>query len=783
MGCSGSTAKPSAGGAGGGSSTHGGATSSGKTPQDMRLLEEYSVGQTLGEGAFGVVSNCKHRATGKEYAVKMVDKVETPVDQIKKEAAMMESLDHPNIVKVHGVYYERCFVCIVMDKYVGGDLVDGLQKHLKERGQINCFHVVHVARQMGASIQYLHQNSIVHRDIKGDNYLADRRDITDPQCKVVLTDFGTACNVDVANGERLNAAVGTKIFWAPEFFNKNYGVKVDVWAMGVIKYGLVSGRFPFRDEGDIRAKEVKIPKRVDPKCEDFIKKMLEKKEASRSSSDQVMAHPWLNQTGNGKRVSDDATAAEGEGDEGPQQNLRVDTANDGIKERRQELINRLNKEHENRGGAGSTDQKKGASHLDGNKFTLKEKTGNRMVYEWWDKETTASSGILEHEGKGAGVLSEQANTDIGTFSQMLEEHNIDPRNFGKGEAKTLKQLAGEVDGGAARLMLDATEHKKLVRVCDLVVLILKSGNGGSKRVLIETEEKFPDGRKRVTNRLPGTKKEPYENTRQTAERILREFLKLDPQGVTIDLLKIERVEEENESPSYPGVRTVYRKELVTGEISLSDAGALAKIGLPSNAAWEATDTVGNTKTFNWMTPEQCETMQVALHPKTQEISSLVKAPIGLNEESLRRRLVEGGIDVSVFGAPGTRTLKEFSAELIKGESTLTQDASGALMRVVDVVVLVITRNGGNDLLVQTEHIYPDGSKATLNRLPGAKRRPDENQFLSARRIIRRQLEVDENKAIIDTKVKNIEEEKPSPAYPGIKTVYRKRIISASLTKQ
>merc|ERR1719401_2591107 len=66
--------------------------------QDMRLLEEYSVGQTLGEGAFGVVSNCKHRQTGMEYAVKMVDKVETPVDQIKKEAAMLESLNHPNIV-------------------------------------------------------------------------------------------------------------------------------------------------------------------------------------------------------------------------------------------------------------------------------------------------------------------------------------------------------------------------------------------------------------------------------------------------------------------------------------------------------------------------------------------------------------------------------------------------------------------------------------------------------------------------------------------------------------
>lgn len=130
----------------------------------------------MGEGAFGVVSVCKRRATGEEYAVKMVDKasiwavwvaflgprewcrslaqVETPVEAIKKEADILQSMvrvaqpsnplgdepgkspcgaeDHPNIVKFHGVYYERCFVCIVMDKLDGGDLVEGLQRHLKD---------------------------------------------------------------------------------------------------------------------------------------------------------------------------------------------------------------------------------------------------------------------------------------------------------------------------------------------------------------------------------------------------------------------------------------------------------------------------------------------------------------------------------------------------------------------------------------------------------------------------------------------------------------------------
>jgi serine/threonine protein kinase len=256
----------------------------------MRLLEEYTVGRTLGEGTFGVVLNCKKRSTGEELAVKIVDNVETPVEAIKKEAEMLQSMDHPNIVKFRGVYHERSFVCIVMDKYSGGDLTGGLLKHIEERGQISCFDVVHVAKQMGAGIQYLHNRHVIHRDVKGDNFLMDRKDMTDPQCTIVLTDFGTACSVQP--DERLSSFVGTTNFWAPEFFDKNYGPKVDVWAMGVVMYGLVRGCFPFRDETATRTKEVKL-KRVHPTCEEFIKKMLEKKEQQRYSSDAVMAHKWV----------------------------------------------------------------------------------------------------------------------------------------------------------------------------------------------------------------------------------------------------------------------------------------------------------------------------------------------------------------------------------------------------------------------------------------------------------------------------------------------------------
>lgn len=444
-------------------------------------MDEYAVGQTLGEGAFGVVSVCKKRATGQEFAVKMVDKVETPVEAIKKEADMLASMDHPNIVKFHGVYYERCFVCIVMDKLDGGDLVEGLQRHLKERGQINCLDVVHVAYQMASSISYLHNRNVVHRDVKGDNYLMDRKNMTDGQCKIVLTDFGTACNCKPS--DRLSSGVGTKIFWPPEFFDREYGQKVDVWAMGVIMYGLVSGRFPFRDENDVRNKEVRIPKRVHPVCEEYIRKMLDKSEKTRMSSSEVMAHPWI--AGKfGQTTAGDNKPTEEEGDKEADGMVEAGV-NDGIKERRQELILRMNREAESRKGISTKKQLQNHKHK---KFVVADKIvqGGKASYEWMSEDQVKKDRLLDFDNKSAAPKDDPM--DLAMFRKTLVEHQIDPNVFGVAKAKGLDQLAKEVETGASRLMLDAQQHKKLVRVVDVVVLKLRPSDGS--RLLVESKALF-----------------------------------------------------------------------------------------------------------------------------------------------------------------------------------------------------------------------------------------------------------------------------------------------------
>merc|ERR1719160_1771617 len=144
---------------------------------------------------------------------------------------------------------------------------------------------------MTSSLHYLHQRSIIHRDVKGDNYLCDRNNVVDPDCRIVLTDFGTS--VACTASQRLHEKCGTKLYWSPEFYKLDYSLKVDIFSMGVVMYGLLNGKFPFRDEKDIQTKQVTVPKGTPQECTDFVMSILEKKEDKRADSAKVMADPWI----------------------------------------------------------------------------------------------------------------------------------------------------------------------------------------------------------------------------------------------------------------------------------------------------------------------------------------------------------------------------------------------------------------------------------------------------------------------------------------------------------
>jgi len=772
-----------------------------------QLLDDYLLGEELGQGAFGVVYACSRRGHKDDLrAVKMVDKVETPVKEIKREAEILDKVIHPTIIKFHEVYYEKCFVCIVMDRYMGGDLIAGMQAHWESKGRIPCDEVKNIKRQCIMALEVLHSKGIVHRDVKGDNYLLDRCDILDKDCKVVLTDFGTAIKCKVA--EHVRGHVGTRTYWSPEFYANDYGQKVDVWAFGVIVYGLLEGRFPFKDEEAVKLRKPKLHNDLPANCVDFVRSLLKKEDGRRSSAAEALHHPWIKQ----EEVEVKKVAEEAEDDEdrntprGDQEDWKKDARerlHEGgpkaaNRERRYELVERLE-------NAAQKDDAPGVGlsmHFMQPSFEVAYRHEKKTVkYQWWDPKKVQAEGIWSpdagREVGGAATEEEVTETndtcslfDRGAIETTLADHGVDTSCFGTGESKTLEQFLTEIKSGASRLMLDAAEYKKMVRVVDVVLLrVSYRSASGEKKYLIEMSETFPDGRSRKDlNRLPGTKKEPHENVKKVTARILKDLLGMQDCKVLFDFKSKEVFEEEEYSISYPGVRTVYRKEIVEGQVSTSELPILRRIGAEGKTGeYSFEDFKRNTKYVQWLSESQCKAMTVPVRlraPKsTQTVSGLVMAPIGINEEALAKYLASSGVDVSKFGSDNTRSLTEFANELSNSEAVLARDNRGKVMRVVDVVALRLINEQTKQMLIQTGETYSDGQSKPKNLLPGSKKGSQENQFAAAYRTLDRMLKIDENCVNMDDKVvRIIEEIKDSPSYPGMQTLYRRRIITAELGK-
>eukprot|EP00931_Biecheleriopsis_adriatica_P087316 TRINITY_DN61809_c0_g1_i1.p1 TRINITY_DN61809_c0_g1~~TRINITY_DN61809_c0_g1_i1.p1 ORF type:complete len:764 (+),score=157.88 TRINITY_DN61809_c0_g1_i1:39-2294(+) len=718
------------------------------------LLEEYTLGETLGEGAFGVVKRCRDVKEGKEFACKMVDKVESDMVDILQEKEMLDRVDHPNIVKLHGVYFEKCFVCLVMDKYSGGDLVSSLiDVCAKNGGKPWVPHdTIHAFKQMASAVEHMHSRDLVHRDIKGDNYLLDRPELADKRCRVVLTDFGTV--TELPENGRLKQSSGTKEFWSPEFYARDYGRKVDIWALGVVFFGLFTGRFPFKDKEQVLKKEVKVPARIPEEGKDLILRALERDEKARLTAKETLHHEWMAQEAGSKHDlhAEDEKDATG-------RHMNESKPHAGIKNRRELLLERLVDSNLRKPSERRTVL---VNHTVDN-FKVKDPRaeGGELSYSW----TTAESLKSLPSRLSRASVKDTPTMDFDVFANFLREHRIDTCRFGFGEAKSVDELMEEVQNGSSRIMLDASTHKKIVRVVDVVALrISKTSADGTRRLLIEAEEKFSDGRSRATMLLPGSKKYPYENARQAAQRVLSE-LDLDIKAVSLNFDAFEYQEQETTSPSFPDVRTVYRKEIVDGELSAASSAAKDYV---------ITTKAGITKNMKWMTFQEAERNRVKLSVPKGEVSALVEAPIGMDVAALSEYLTDEKVALSNFGTSGAMSLEKFSEQLIRGEVQIVRAKNGQATVISETVVLELER------LSSGRRLRCAGGQDD-SELPSVAKRPDENVFLVARQFLESVLRIDGNYVDFVGSAKEFcDTTDSSQLYGGLPFMERKLLLQAKV---
>ncbi|XP_070165031.1 serine/threonine-protein kinase MARK2 isoform X7 [Polyergus mexicanus] len=281
-----------------GVSSTGGRLSSRSRTSEEPHIGKYKLLKTIGKGNFAKVKLAKHVPTGKEVAIKIIDKTQLNPGSLQKlfrEVRIMKMLDHPNIVKLFQVIETEKTLYLVMEYASGGEVFDYLVLHgrMKEKEARAKF------RQIVSAVQYCHQKKIIHRDLKAENLLLDS------EMNIKIADFGFSN--EFTPGNKLDTFCGSPPYAAPELFQgKKYdGPEVDVWSLGVILYTLVSGSLPFDGstlrelrERVLRGK-YRIPFYMSTDCENLLKKFLVLNPTKRASlevcDDQnIMKDKWMN---------------------------------------------------------------------------------------------------------------------------------------------------------------------------------------------------------------------------------------------------------------------------------------------------------------------------------------------------------------------------------------------------------------------------------------------------------------------------------------------------------
>uniref|UniRef100_A0A8C3YIQ0 non-specific serine/threonine protein kinase n=1 Tax=Catagonus wagneri TaxID=51154 RepID=A0A8C3YIQ0_9CETA len=234
-------------------------------------IGNYRLQKTIGKGNFAKVKLARHVLTGREVAVKIIDKTQlnpTSLQKLFREVRIMKILNHPNI----------------------GEVFDYLVAHgrMKEKEARAKF------RQIVSAVQYCHQKCIVHRDLKAENLLLDA------DMNIKIADFGFSN--EFTAGNKLDTFCGSPPYAAPELFQgKKYdGPEVDVWSLGVILYTLVSGSLPFDGQNlkELRERvlrgKYRVPFYMSTDCENLLKKLLVLNPVKRGGLQQIMKDRWMN---------------------------------------------------------------------------------------------------------------------------------------------------------------------------------------------------------------------------------------------------------------------------------------------------------------------------------------------------------------------------------------------------------------------------------------------------------------------------------------------------------
>ncbi|XP_078439481.1 mitogen-activated protein kinase kinase kinase NPK1-like [Wolffia australiana] len=264
-------------------------------------------GELIGCGAFGHVYMGMNLDSGELLAVKQVfigtsnaskQKAQDNIRELEEEVKLLRKLTHPNIVRYLGTAREEDTLNILLEFVPGGSISSLLGKF----GSFPEAVIRMYTKQLLQGLEYLHQNGIIHRDIKGANILVDNKGC------IKLVDFGAS--KQVAKLATLNAAKsmkGTPYWMAPEVIvQTGHSFSADIWSVGCTVIEMATGKPPWSQQyqevavlyhiGTTKS-HPPIPEHLSPEAKDFLLKCLQKEPNLRATASDLLRHPFV--TGDG----------------------------------------------------------------------------------------------------------------------------------------------------------------------------------------------------------------------------------------------------------------------------------------------------------------------------------------------------------------------------------------------------------------------------------------------------------------------------------------------------
>ncbi|CAH2325502.1 serine threonine- kinase 33 isoform X1 [Pelobates cultripes] len=274
---------------------------------EAAIQQFYTFGKKLGQGSFGVVIEAIHRASGKKWAMKKVNREKagsSAVKLLEREVSILKRVKHNHIIHLEEVFETPKRMYLVMELCESGELREMLHRK-KLFSEVETRHIIH---SLGSAIAYLHKNDIVHRDLKLENILVKSKDIADSEemlLNIKVTDFGLAVQKGGVGSENmLQATCGTPIYMAPEIINAHdYSQQCDIWSVGVIMYMLLCGNAPFIANSEVELFE-QIRKgeldfsddvwhTVSTAAKDVLQRLLKVDPAHRITASELLDDPWI----------------------------------------------------------------------------------------------------------------------------------------------------------------------------------------------------------------------------------------------------------------------------------------------------------------------------------------------------------------------------------------------------------------------------------------------------------------------------------------------------------